>query len=89
MKQCHSTKYIISLVRHSVRSYIRNVPKAEFLALRVNSDLKREIESIADDEQRSISQICEMFLYEGVEAYKKDGLKLMQRLIAKQKLRSK
>ena len=28
---------------------------------------------MADDEQRNLSQICEMLLYEGVEAYKKDG----------------
>ena len=63
--------------------------KSDFLALRVNSDLKREIQQIADDEQRNISQICEMFLHEGVEAYKKDGSKFMQRLVAKQKLRAK
>lgn len=63
--------------------------KSDFLALRVNSELKREIQRIADDEQRNISQICEMLLYEGIEAYKKDGAKFMQRLVAKQKLRTK
>jgi hypothetical protein len=30
-----------------------------------------------------------MLLYEGLEAYKKDGPKFMQRLIAKQKVRTK
>jgi hypothetical protein len=44
---------------------------------------------MADDEQRNLSQICEMLLYEGVEAYKKDGPKFMQHLVAKQKLRTK
>ncbi len=44
---------------------------------------------MADDEQRNISQICEMLLYEGVEPYKKDGAKFIQRLVAKQKLRTK
>jgi hypothetical protein len=34
-------------------------------------------------------KICEMLLYEGVEAYKKDGPKFIQRLVAKQKLRTK
>src|SRR5271166_3582295 len=29
--------------------------------------------SATDDEQRTITQVCEMLLYEGVEAYKKDG----------------
>jgi hypothetical protein len=55
----------------------------------VNPELKLDIEKIADEEQRNISQICEMLLYEGVEAYKKEGSKFMQRLVAKQKLRTK
>ena len=33
-------------------------------------------------------QICELLL-SGVEAYKKEGPKFMQRLVAKQKLRTK
>ncbi len=37
----------------------------------------------------NISQICEMLLHEGVEVYKKEGFKFMQRLVAKQKLRTK
>ena len=55
----------------------------------MNPELKLDIEKIADEEQRNISQICEMLLYEGVEAYKKEGSKFMQRLVAKQKLRTK
>ena len=65
------------------------MPKTKFLAFRVNPDLQRDIQRMADDEQRNISQICEMLLYEGVEAYKKEGTKFMQRLVAKQKLRTK
>ena len=34
-------------------------------------------------------QICEMPLYEGVEAYKKEGPKFIPRLVAKQKARVK
>ena len=34
-------------------------------------------------------QIGEMLLHEGVEAYKKEGPKFMQRLVAKQKARIK
>jgi len=82
-----TTQYF--LVKGLTSSYIGKVPKSEFLALRVNSELKRELERISDDEQRSISQISEMLLYEGIEAYKKDGPKFMQRLVAKQKLRTK
>jgi hypothetical protein len=38
---------------------------------------------------RALSQVCEMFLYEGVEGSKKEGPKFMQRLVAKQKARVK
>jgi hypothetical protein len=29
-----------------------------------------------------VAQVCEMLLHEGVEAYKKEGPKFMQRLVA-------
>ena len=70
-------------------SYIAVVAKTDFLAFRVNPELKRDIERMAEDEQRNVSQVCEMLLYEGVEAYKKEGSRFMQRLVAKQKLRTK
>ena len=35
------------------------------------------------------NQACEMLLHEGVEAYKKEGPKFMQRLVATQKARLK
>lgn len=62
--------------------------KKDFLAFRVSPTLKDEIQEIAVSEARSISQICELLLVEGVEAYKKDGPKFIQRLVAKQKLRT-
>jgi hypothetical protein len=65
------------------------VAKTEFIAFRVAPELKRELERIANDEQRALSQVCEMFLYEGVEGAKKDGSKFMRRLVAKQKARVK
>lgn len=61
----------------------------QFLAFRVSPTLKDEIQEIAVSEARSISQICELLLAEGVEAYKKEGAKFMQRLVAKQKPRTK
>lgn len=63
--------------------------KKGFLAFRVSPALKSEIQEIADCEARSISQICELLLTEAVDAYKKEGAKFMQRLVAKQKTRSK
>jgi hypothetical protein len=80
---------MLSIVCHLSCSYIAIVRKTDFLAFRVNPTLKRDIQQMADDEQRNLSQICEMLLYEGVEAYKKDGPKFIQRLVAKQKLRTK
>ncbi len=72
-----------------LRSYISEVAKTGFLVFRVNPQLRRDIQQIADEEQRTITQVCEMLLYEGVEAYKKEGPKFMQRLVAKQKTRVK
>ena len=72
-----------------MRSYISEVGRTGFLVFRVDPDLRRDIQRIADEEQRTITQVCEMLLYEGVEAYKKDGPKFIQRLVAKQKLRTK
>lgn len=77
------------LLGDHLNSYISLVAKTEFLAFRIAPELKRELQRIADDEQRVLSQVCEMFLYEGVEASKKEGSKFMQRLVAKQKARVK
>jgi hypothetical protein len=63
--------------------------KKDFLAFRVPPSLKDELQEIAATEARSMSQICELLLNEGVEAYRKDGPKFMQRLVAKQKGRAK
>jgi hypothetical protein len=63
--------------------------KKGFLAFRVSPDLKREIQELASNEARSLSQVCELLLHEGVQAYKKEGPKFMQRLVAKQKARVK
>jgi hypothetical protein len=77
------------LLDEHVHIYISVVAKTEFLAFRVAPELKRELQRIADDEQRAVSQVCEMLLYDGVETYKKEAPKFMQRLIAKQKARVK
>ena len=73
----------------SMRRYISEVARKGVLVFRVDTDLRREIQKIAAEEQRTLTQICEMILYEGIEAYKKEGPKFMQRLIAKQKGRAK
>jgi len=83
-------QYVFVIVSLFPRDYILFVTvNKEFLAFRVSPTLKDEIQEIASSEARSISQICELLLHEGVEAYKKEGSKFMQRLVAKQKLRTK
>jgi hypothetical protein len=68
-----------------VADIVTSVTKKDFLAFRVRPELRLEIQRIADTEARSVSQVCELLLTEGVEAYKKEGPKFMQRLVAKQK----
>jgi hypothetical protein len=65
------------------------VAKKDFLAFRIDPELKQQIEAIADEEQRSISQICELFLKGAVEDYKKDGPQFIQRLLAGHKHKKK
>ena len=77
------------MLRDPIYGYIAVVTKTEFVAFRVPPELKRELQRIADDEQRALSQVCEMLLYEGIEGFKKDGRKFMQRLVDKQKARAK
>jgi hypothetical protein len=48
------------------------------LAFRVPDQLKKTLQEIADREARSISQICEILLTIGADAYKKEGSKFLQ-----------
>lgn len=47
------------------------------LAFRIPSDLKKRLEDLAQREARSISQVCEMLLRIGVEAYEEEGSKYL------------
>lgn len=79
----------IVLLSFVLYRYIPNVTKTGFLVFRVDPELRRDIQHIADEEQRTMTQICEMLLHEGVEAYKKEGPNFIRRLVAKQKSRVK
>jgi hypothetical protein len=83
----YTIEFVLLTIR--VQSYISEVAKTDFLVFRVSPELRRDIQLIADDEQRTITQVCELLLNEGVEAYKKEGPKFMHRLVAKQKARVK
>jgi hypothetical protein len=61
-------------------SYNRSIMKKNApLAFRIPGELKKSLEQIANREARSISQICEIFLMIGTEAYGKEGPKYIQR----------
>lgn len=59
--------------------------KSAFLGIRMNPELKTQLEKIAQKEERSISQICEVLLRGGVAAYNKEGSKYLQRYLSNQK----
>jgi len=59
--------------------------KNEQLGFRLSADLKRELHEIAKREGRTLSQICEIFVSGGMEAYRKEGSRYVQRLLSHQK----
>jgi hypothetical protein len=55
----------------------------------IRSELKKELETIAAREGRSVAQVCEAFLKAGSETYKKMGSGFLQRFLAKSPSESK
>ena len=64
---------------------IRFVARKVFLGIRINPELKKTLEQVADAEERSVAQICELLLRTGIDAYKKNGTKYLQRSMSRQK----
>lgn len=56
---------------------------------RINPELKQQIEEIAGEEQRRVSQICELFLRGAVDDYRREGPQFIRRLLVRQKVRQK
>jgi hypothetical protein len=52
------------------------------LAFRIQADLKKRLLKLAKQEDRSVSQICEMLLRIGVDEYDKDGHKYLQKILS-------
>jgi predicted DNA-binding protein len=59
--------------------------KDEHIGLRLPTNLKKELQELGKREGRTLSQICEMFLSGGLENYKKEGSRYLQRLLSQQK----
>jgi hypothetical protein len=59
--------------------------KEDRIGVRVSTELKKALIQVAKNEDRSLAQVCEIFLRDGVLSYKEDGSKFFQRLIARHK----
>jgi predicted transcriptional regulator len=55
------------------------------LTFRVRSELKENLETIAAREARSVAQVCEAILHDGVLTYQKQGSRYLQRVISNYK----
>jgi hypothetical protein len=62
--------------------------KNEQIGFRVPAPLKRELQEVARREGRTLSQICEILVATGLEKYKKEGPKYLQRFLSHQKSES-
>ena len=56
--------------------------KNEQVGFRISADLKKELQVVAKREGRTLSQLCEILLAGGLEAYKKEGSKYLQRILS-------
>jgi len=50
-----------------------------FLGIRIDPELKRSLDEMGKMEERSVSQICELLLRKGIEAYKREGEKYLRK----------
>jgi hypothetical protein len=69
--------------KRPVLSYNLSIMKKNApLAFRIPGELKKSLQHIASQEARSISQICEILLTIGTEAYGEEGSKYLDRYLA-------
>jgi predicted DNA-binding protein len=61
--------------------------KNKQIGFRLPANLKKELQEVAIREGRTLSQICEIFVSAGLEAYGKEGPEYLQRLVSRQKKR--
>jgi len=59
---------------YNLLSMKKNAP----LAFRTTDELKKTLEQIAAREARSVSQVCEILLRIGTEAYNREGSRYLQ-----------
>lgn len=59
--------------------------KEDRIGVRVSVELKKALAQIAKNEDRSLAQVCEIFLRAGAASYREDGAKFFQRVLARHK----
>jgi hypothetical protein len=59
--------------RREMRLHSSLVNRDARLSFRVRSELKEQLKRIAEQEGRSVAQVCEAFLKAGIELYDKKG----------------
>jgi hypothetical protein len=59
--------------------------KEDRIGVRVSAELKKALTQIAKDEDRSLAQVCEIFLKDGALSYKETGPRFFHRLVARHK----
>lgn len=64
---------------------VTTMNKEDRIGVRVSIELKRALTQISKNEDRTLAQVCEIFLRDGVLSYKEDGPKFFQRLVARLK----
>jgi hypothetical protein len=67
---------------HTLQYNVNNMRKDTALSFRVPRGLKTDLEKVALNEGRSLSQVCEALLAGGLDVYKKEGPKYLQRLLS-------
>jgi hypothetical protein len=57
--------------------------KESRISFRATAELKAELEAIAAREKRSLAQVCEILLSDGVRTYQRKGSNYIQQLLSK------
>jgi hypothetical protein len=57
--------------------------KDDRLSFRVSGELKKEIEAIGEQEGRSMAQVSEALLLAGLDLYRKNGNKVIQKWVSR------
>jgi len=56
-----------------------------FLGIRIDPELKKSLEEMGLAEERSVSQVCELLIRKGIDAYKKEGATYLRRSAMRKK----